>query len=81
MRLSSGSRGGRNSRLRESYVGKELGMAVTIQRVVEAFGCHLMSPHLAHGKVTVLDVILDVVLVDINVLCTLVMAVSGEEPD
>jgi hypothetical protein len=40
-----------------------------------------MSPHLAHGKVTILDVILDVVVVDINVLCTLVMAVSGEEPD
>jgi hypothetical protein len=54
---------------------------LTIQRFGEAIGCHLMSSHLAHGKVAVLDAILDVVVVDINVLCTLVMAISGEELD
>jgi hypothetical protein len=53
-------------------------MAVTIQGFGKAIGCHLMSPHLAHGEVAVLDAILDVVVVDINVLCTLVMAISGE---
>jgi hypothetical protein len=56
-------------------------MAVTIQGFGKAIGCHLMSPHLAHGEVAVLDAILDVVVVDINVLCTLVMAISGEELD
>jgi hypothetical protein len=56
-------------------------MALTIQRFGEAISCHLMSPHLAHGKVAVLDVILDVVVVYINVLCTLVIAISGEELD
>jgi hypothetical protein len=62
-------------------MGKEMGMAVTIQRFGEAVGCHLMSSHMAHGKVTVLDAISDVVVVDINMLCTLVMAISGEEFD
>jgi hypothetical protein len=60
---------------------KKLGMAVTIQRFGEAISCYLISPHLAHGKVAVLDAILDVLVIDVNVLCTLVMAVSGEELD
>jgi hypothetical protein len=68
-------------RLRESNLCKEALVSDAVERLGETVGSHSGSADVLDLEVAVADALLDVVVVDVDVLSTLVVSVSVEELD
>ena len=54
-------------------------MSQLVKWLGESISSHLVGAYMLESQVAVLDAVLDVVIVDINVLCTLVVALRGNQ--